>query len=155
MKIKKYTLPPKEGSIFGIFRFISSKLQIPDLDGYSLIKISADSKLASNISYKVCIGYNEPNKTNYFASNHSKGTHWYQMNMNFFRTTLTAYSLSMNPEHYHPTWDFLYSDDGLNWEIADQPQNQKNPEKNHKSISSEESCNSTIFQDCHKLTKRR
>ena len=129
MKITNLTISPIEGQTNGIFRLISSKLRIPDLDGYSLIKISVDSIQNSSISYKHCIGYTEIGKTPFFASSNSQEPHWYQVNMNFFSTTLTAYSLSMNKEHYHPTWDFMYSDDGLNWSIADHPINQMNPEK--------------------------
>ena len=110
---------PKNDNINGILRWISKDTKKQDLHGASLVKISYDSLLNNEVSFKSPIGYNETNKLSYFASNTNEGKHWYQIDMQSFHITLTDYLYAAGEEHYQYEWKLLYSNNGEQWDVAD------------------------------------
>ena len=130
---RNISVPPSNGSINGIFRYLSKVSRTPNLHGSSLIRISYDS-FVDTTSYTYPIGYEESDKNSFFVSSGSSGEHWYQIDLLSFRITIVAYTYQAEPIHYPKTWQILASDDGVNWEIINEPTLSIKPEKNRNTF---------------------
>ena len=125
-----------KNSAFGILRWISKRIAIPNLFGEKLINISVDSSSTANIAAP--IGYVSDDGIGWWASDYTKNEgHFYCVDFKTFKISISGCILTMSLQHFHKIFNITGSNDGESWY----------PIKEAKFTSKPQSCIQPIYFD--------
>ena len=103
----------------GIVRWISKKMNVPNLNGSHLIYCSSKN-IRPDTSITAPIGYRQEGLHDYYVSEGTSlinESNWYRVDFLSFDVTLTGVKLRMVDDQYFPNIYFNASKDGIHWEM--------------------------------------